>query len=348
MRLSFIILVALSLGCSKKDAAAPAEPEQAAETEAAAAEESGGAADPGVPLAAVDEAQPLPAELQGETPDLSAPPTVKVLEPGKEPRQKLRWAFKPGQEQKVSMKVGFAVDAVLIMLAVKSPEYVVDYDLTLSVEKVGKDGTARIAFKADAASIENLSGFPERYAKQYAQALAGMQGVKGHYSLDSRGTISDIELDLPEAAKRATADMADSFRWALTQMSVMTPAEPVGDGAKWTAHRALQQGAILVNHLSTVEVVKLESGRVELAVKIEQSAGRQTYENPGTYAKLELVSLRGPGDASISWGLGELMPQKAAIDASVQKGVLFKNPKEPEKKADAVIVATRTLRIGKD
>ena len=76
MRWSIIILMSLtSLACSKKEAPAPAEPEQAAETETPpSAEGSEQTAD------TTEETPELPEELTGETPAVGAPPVVKVLE----------------------------------------------------------------------------------------------------------------------------------------------------------------------------------------------------------------------------------------------------------------------------
>ena len=339
MRCSIIILIALSLACSKKEDSAPAQPEQAAETEAPlAAEGSEPAADP-TELTAEE----LPPELQGETPPLGAPPTVKVLDQGEEPRQALRLKVKPGLEQKVSIDVGFTIDAVIMFLRVGSPNYVVQYGLKSRAEKVEPDATASVAFAIDNATM--LSALSEKQGKLLNPELPKMRTVTGRYSLDPRGTITNIEFDDIAGANRVTADMADNLRWSILQVGPVFPEEPVGEGAKWTVHRGIQQGGIHVNQLSTMEVVKLEGTRVELKLAIDQSAAPQTFRNPGTETPLELVALRGVGAGDVAWELTEVMPRATNIQAATRKGMIQRDPKNPNKKGDVVVLADRTASI---
>ena len=346
MRWSIIILMSLSLACSKKEAPAAPEPEQAAETETPpSAEGSEETADP------AEETPELPEELKGETPAIGAPPVVKVLEQGKEPRQALRWNVKPGFEQKVSADVGFAIDAVVAVLRFGLPKYVMSYDLTMQAKKVESDGTVRVAFTVDKAST-NWKAVGKEQRAPLKTALRATRKVTGNYTLGPRGRMTDIETSIPPGAKRMSHEMVDNLRWALIQMTPAFPEEPLGQGAKWTVHQGIEQGGIHINQLTTMEIVKVEGSRVELATNVQQSAAPQPFKNPGTGATLSLsivngvARLNGVASGSLTWDLTELAPRAVNIEADVIKGVRYDPHDGSTKQAVEVAVKTdRTVEV---
>lgn len=334
MHWSIIILMSLSLACSKKEAPAPAEPEQAAETETSSNDEG---AEP-----TADPAEELPEELKGETPAIGAPPVIKVLELGKEPRQPLRWNIKPGFEQKVSVDVGYAVDAVIAILRFGSPKYVVSYDLTMQATKVEDDGTVHVAFTIDEATTDAI-GTPER-GEQLKKGLSAMRKVTGSYVLDTRGQLTDILMKAPDL-NTLSPEMVENLRWTLVQMTPALPEQAVGQGAKWTVHAGVEQGGAQVNQLTTTEIVKLDPSGVELALTVQQAATPQRFLNPGTQRMLKLTTLNGSATGSLSWDLNELSPRAANLDASAIKGVQHR-PNDRSKEPVGIIIKTdRTIHV---
>jgi len=336
MRWSIIILMSLSLACSKKEPAAPAESEQAADTETPAA------ATPAKPVVE------LAKELEGETPAAGAPPVLNVLERGQEPRQALRWNIKPGFEQKVSVKVGFSIDAIVAVLRVGDAEYVVSCELTMRAKKVEDDGTVRVAFAVDQANTRKGTLWDNPRGNRLKLALATTRKVTGSYRLGPRGAISDFKMNVPSDANRSGHDMADNLRLALIQMTPTFPKEPLGQGAQWTVHESVNQGGIRVNQLTTMEIVKTEGTRVELAVNVQQSSAPQPFQNPGTALTLALLSSNGMASGSLGWDLTELAPHAANIEASVTK-IIRQDPKDPtdpkQKPVEMIVKADRSARI---
>jgi hypothetical protein len=327
MRWSIIILMSLSLACSKKEAPAPAEPEQAAETETPpSAEDSEQAAD------AADE---LPEELKAETPAVGAPPVVKVLELGKEPRQPLRWNIKPGFEQRLSVDVGHAVDTVIAVMRFPRPKQVVSYDLTMRATKVEDDGTVRVAFTIDDATM-NTIGTPEQ-VEQLKTALSPMRKVTGSYVLGARGHVTAIEMKAPGVI---SPGLIDNLRWTLVQMIPAFPTQPVGQGAKWTVHAGIEQGGVQVNQLTTTEIVKLDHSGVELALAVQQTATPQPFLYPPTQRMLKLTSWNGSATGSLRWNLNELSPRAANLDAGAIKAA-----QDSKKPVGIMFKTDRTIRV---
>jgi hypothetical protein len=350
MRWSILILMSLSLACSKKEPAAPAEPEQAAEAESAPLPHgselmTGQVSDPTAEVPIPKGAAELPEPLKTAAPALTAPPVLQVLEQGQEPRQALRWNIKPGFEQKLSANVGYLIDAIVVVMRVGEPIYVVSYDLTMRAEKVEDDGSVRVSFAVDNANID-MKTLGEKRVSRMKLALTSARKLTGSYTLGPRGRVTAFEMKVPSDATRTAHDMADNLRWALLHMTPTFPDEPLGQGAKWTVHEGIRQGGVHVNQLTTLQLVKLEGSRVELAVEQQQSAAKQSFQDPGLAMTKKLTLLSGMANGPLTWDLAELAPRAADLGAGILKAVEQPRTDDPtQRPVEVIIKAHRALQI---
>ena len=266
---------------------------------------------------------------------VGAPPAVKLLESGAEPRQALRWNVKPGFEQKVSANIGFAVQTVLAVLTTDSPKTVLSYDLNMKAAKVKGDGTIRVTFKGE---VWNTN----RKAADRVERVGEPTKLTGSYELDPLGRITHVEIKAPSGATAASDFKVDTLEWALLLLTPAFPNEPVGRGAKWTVHEGVEQGGIHANQLRTIEVVRVEGNRVELDMNVRQAAAPQPFKNPGTGAMLQLGTASGVASGSLTWDLTELAPRVADIDSHMVKGARYG---AGQKSADLVIRTNRTIEL---
>lgn len=326
----------LGLGCSKKEAPPPAEPAPAAETETTGAG--------GSETAATLE---LPPELQAATPPLGDPPSLKLLEPGDKPRRELRWDVDPGLEQTLSIKLEFGIEAVIELLKVQSPDRSTIYKIKLRVKEVLPGGTIRVAFTIDEVNAQYTTRAEPRQAKRLKAAVGTIQGLSGSYSLDPRGSVENVQIELPSGALTEAQDMVDNLKWSLSQMTPSLPKEQVGAGAKWTAHRGVQQSGVHVNQLSTMKIAKLEGTRLDIKTELQQSATPQTVRYPSTSEPLELVTYSAEGSGEVAWDLTELRPRTASMKSAVYKQSVYKKVYQGERaqRANIVSVTTRALTI---
>ncbi|NNK08518.1 MAG: hypothetical protein HKP50_14495 [Myxococcales bacterium] len=351
MRWSLLVLMSLSLACTKKDAA-PAAPEKPAETEPAPSPEGVAWDESPASAAKTAVARPLdspelPPELRAPAPALGAPPVLEVLEQGKEPRQALRFSVEPGSEQKVTLNVAFTIDALVVVMRVGEPIYIVSYDLTLRAGKAHSDGSMPVEFTVDAANIDmELVG--DKRVSRMKLALKTARKITGSYTLGPQGRVTNVEVSLPKDATRTSHDMADNLRWALIQMNPVFPEEPLGQGAKWTVHEGLMQGGIHVNQLTTMEVVKVEGKRVELAMEQQQSAASQPFQSPGLPLTSDLRLMGGEADGTLDWDLSRLAPRSANISANVLKTIKQPTSDPKEKPIEVVVRASRALDFARD
>ncbi|KPK15133.1 MAG: hypothetical protein AMJ62_10320 [Myxococcales bacterium SG8_38] len=348
MRWLILTLIVLSFACSKKEAAAPAEPEQSVETEApaeASAKSEEQAAEPTEtePAAEPEPKPELPEALKGETPAISAPPVVELLEPGKEPRTVLRSKVAKGFEQKLTAEVGYALEAIVVIMKVASPRTLISYDLTMRARKIEDDGTVRVAFTVDRAAMDASVSAETEDAKS-ADQMKEMTRVTGSYAWGPHGGMTDLDIQAPPDASVSTQSRIDGIRWALTQMIPAFPKEPVGEGAKWTVHEGVLQGGVHVNQLTTMELVKVKGSRVELALTVRQTAAEQPYTNPDTGASMTLLTLDGDVIGSLTWDLSELAPRAADIDLDLVTGTR-QVQSDSKRKVDIAVFTDRTVKV---
>ena len=221
----------------------------------------------------------------------------------------------------------------------------IDLQTGALVLKNESDGSVHVDFKVDGATI-NPKTIGDKRLSRIEQALSSARKITGSYTLGPRGHMTALKMNIPKDATRTGQDMADNLRWALVQMTPAFPEEPVGQGAKWTVHEGVQQGGIHVNQLSTMEVVKIEGSRVELAVQAQQSAAPQPFSNPGIAIINQLKLLGAEANGSLDWDLTQLAPRAADLSSNVLKSV-DQPTSDPENPTVEVIVkASRALKYG--
>jgi len=348
MRVS-IVFIALSLfvaSCTKKEStagdsgAAGSDATGASPLAAADAQDAGIEADGATPSdAGVEEEtlEPLPVELQGDTPDPSAPPTVSVEDAGKEPRRALRYEIEPGAAQTAKIDVGFTIDAVVAIFTLKSPPHVISFDVALTPKKASEDELT-VGVEVKNARFDEASVAKKRRKEQIQHAAEVVGKASGSFVVDARGWVRQAELQLPKGGdetlkkvpgSRQTAyDMLDNLRAALIQLPAVFPEEPVGAGAVWKVKRGIEQGGALVAQLTTYELVSLEESKAKLSVSIRQGGVPHPYKAPGNPVDLEVLLLNGTGSGEVSWSASSLMPTAGSVDIETTKGVR-RPPSEP-------------------
>ena len=261
MRWSIILLAAVSLaGCNQKpDSTAQEAPAKAATEAAHDAEESAKA--PEAP----------PAEAQPE-PSAPAPPTIKLVKPGKKPRRALRWSPPPGEKERLTMRVDTELEAVVAMLNAQAAPRSLRFELTVQSSQAVRDGTQEFAFTVDEARLLGAKKLPDRARKALQEATATLRGLQGSYLVDALGTVEKVVINLPSDASRDLWGIAWDLEWALRHLALPFPEEPIGTGARWTIDRGVKHGVIQATEASTFKITKLKKQLVTLKTKVQQTA----------------------------------------------------------------------------
>jgi hypothetical protein len=278
---SWIILSVLSAlvlaSCSKKEPEpAPVEAAEAAEAEAAAVE----AAEVEAPA----EAEPASAEPVAHPWDSWGEPGLTVLASGKAPLRKLRRTFKKGRKATVELQVKGGADVKTMSLS---------YELSLHTVKVSKDGaTASVALR-----VEKPAAF---------------KGVRGQYTADALGGITDFEIEPPSNPDlQAQAAIRNLARFLLPVLGAPLPEDEVGEGAQWSVFEAIEDGPITIATRSIYELTKLDGSRLAVSLTFEEAVQKSPAGGP-----MKLLELNGAGSGTLSVDLGKIAPQRVQRDAS--------------------------------
>jgi hypothetical protein len=335
MRCLIIVLMSLALACSTKETPAATEATSAEVTQTEAAE----AASP------FNQAK-LPMELRGPAPPLGEPPSVKVLEPDGNPSHQLRGFVKPVFEQTLALTVRFRIYANSgggVVVSFAAPWRSTTYKIKLKAEAVEPSGALRVALAIDELSSEYGEGTNATQDERLQKAVTDLRGLRGSYTIDARGWIENVELDVPADAIREAHDMVDNVKWALYQMTPSFPEERVDEGAKWTAQRGVMQRGVTVNQLSTIEIIQLQGAEVNVKTDLRQAAHAQTFEMPGHPAPIELGELVAEGTGDAWWDLTRLAPRTARVSSTVHQH--YRVPQGPDEKVSMIETTMRSATI---
>jgi hypothetical protein len=274
----WIILSVLSAvvlaSCLKKEAEPAAV--EAAETEAAEVEAAEAPA-PGEAEAAAAEPVANPWDSWGE-------PGLTVLALGKAPLRKLRRTFKKGRKATIELQVKGGADIKAMNLS---------YELSLQTVKVSKDGAT--------ASVELRVEKP-----------AAFRGVRGQYTADALGGITDLEIQPPSNPDpQVQSAIRNLARFLLPVLVAPLPEEEVGEGAQWSVFEGIEDGPITIATRSIYELTKLDGSKLAVSLTFEEAVQKSAPGGP-----MKLLELNGAGSGTLSVDLGKIAPDRVQRDAS--------------------------------
>ncbi len=327
---ALILLALLSLGCSTKKEAPSAEP---AKTE--------------TPAEAL-RAEPSSADTASDpdaVPEEGAPPKLELSTAGEEPRRVLRWNFKGGSTYSLQMR---AQETMRLEMDLQDEELQpitnppIVYELSLQTREVTDDGTARVDFRVTEARAEKSKAVSAVDLALLTRELSALRGLRGTYTVDAYGLLSDIEFDRASAkAQQATLEkLSQMLHWT----TVPLPQEPVGKGAAWTVKQVLVQDGAKVRQRSEVELLEVEGAVVELAVNIEKSASRQKLSSAGDAETYELLQLKSSESLQTKADLDQLVPSACKATGKVEMATRMDGPDGGVEEVRATVDLQGSLR----
>jgi hypothetical protein len=309
-----------AIGAEPRASATASVPAPASAGASAAAPQASEAAS-GAPLSsgapeasAARSAQALASPAGSSGPDAARSESVKVLEPGKEPRQELRLAAKVGQAETMRMKM--IMDVGVQMGTQKLPKTDVPpmiMTMDMKVTETKPNGDIGYDFSLVKTEVGAAAALDPKVVKAVEAALAKINGLSGHASVSNRGFNRGAKMNAPPQADAQTKQVLESMEQAMNQVGAPLPAEPVGLGAKWQSELALVQGGIHLSQVSTYTLERLEGSKLGLKVELQQSAPRQKLTpQPGT--TVEILSLGSKGGGSSQVDLLRLAPVQSLLE----------------------------------
>lgn len=246
----------------------------------------------------------------------SSPTQVKLLEPGAEPRNVLRFHPKPGDKQSMAMtmKIGMGVKiGETAEQQIKLPTMKLVMDTT--VKDVASNGDITYEIVTTDASVTEEPDVIAQVAEAMKNAVGGMKGVGGTGTMSSRGINKGTDIKVPEGADPQVKQFVDQMKETMSRVASPLPEEAVGAGAKWETKMPVKSQGMTLNQAATFELVSIEGDRCAAKTTVTQTASNQKIQNPmmpGT--KVDLTKLTGNGTGEVKFDLGQILPQEAKVE----------------------------------
>ncbi len=263
-------------------------------------------------------ALPEPAASTAATAAPSTPPpvasvTIKLIDPGAEPRRELRYKFQVGRPDTVIMDMKIAV--AMELGGQKQPENEappIRMAITIAPEAVTPEGDLRYQFRLTSAEVLKDKNTQPTMAQALEAQLKPAVGMSGFAVVSSRGITKDAEFNAPAGVGPQVQQLLENLRGSVRNLASPMPEEAVGKGAKWEVVVPLDTPALKLMQTSTHTLRDLngDKGTVDIALRQEAPAQRMTLPSQrGTTTTLE--SFGSTGSGTLEFDLHRLVPQSS-------------------------------------
>lgn len=243
--------------------------------------------------------------------DGGAKTTVKLLDPGAQPRTALRYKFQANRTEKMVMEMSMAM--AMEIGDQKQPETQVPttrMTMTIDSKEVSPEGDLHYEFELVQVEVLPKPGTNPAMVNAMKQQMRSMQGLSGSVTITSRGFIRDVEIKPPPGIDPQIRQSMDQVKQSMSQMSAPLPEEPVGKGARWQVTMPVETPAMKLTQIATYTLSEIQGDKVKFDITIKQSAPPQEIHTPGAApgVKVLLESLKSSGKGTVEQQMTSLVP----------------------------------------
>jgi hypothetical protein len=246
--------------------------------------------------------------------------SMKLLDQGQPPRRKLRYAWRPTQNEQLSMDLRTAV--LTENVAAPQPEVPLpSVHITIAVDpkSVTPDGDLRYAWRVTSATVDASEETPSQVAEGIRVEVADIARMSGSALVTNRGLSKEVTIDSRKPNKLSGTGMAEGVRQTLRDVAAPLPEEAVGLGARWRRLSQLDVQDAIVTQAETFRLGELQGDRGLLEDALAQTAPPQALPAPaglqGPPARME--SMLASGQVTMHFDLSRLVPQ-TSFDVTTQ------------------------------
>ncbi|MGH7294694.1 MAG: hypothetical protein ACRELB_07170 [Polyangiaceae bacterium] len=277
---------------------------------------SASAQPPALASASALSASASPSPSQAPSADAGPPgSSVRLLEPGRPPRRKVRYTWHPDQKELLVMDLRTSA-ATEIGGTSQGEIPLPPVHITVDIDPAGvtPGGDLAYAWRVRGASVTATPGSPPAMAEGMRAEVAAVDHLAGRAVVSARGLSQEKEVTVDPATvvdAGTTGQMVEQVRQTLRDVAVPWPAEEIGVGAKWQKISQLDTRGSHLTQTDTFTLAALEGGGGTADDVLAQTAPPQVLRSPGgpSGADARMESMLGSGSSKIRFDLGRLVPQ---------------------------------------
>lgn len=240
--------------------------------------------------------------------------TVKVVDPGAEPRAPRKYSFTPSKVDKRVLTISQSVSQSAGGQTTPPQEISLKIHLDLTTKQVKPTGAT---IEAKVTKVEMPGGPP-----QASQMLASVNGLTGTFEVSPRGEAGEVSFaGSPQMKNQLAESILGGLSQGLQLLLTPLPTTPVGVGAKWELIGAKSEGETN-NRRFVLKEVTNEGAVVD--TDIDMKVPRRVAQGPRGGTMFVEVDGKGQFTQHIRWG--SLSP-KSEGELTVSETIEVPDPK---------------------
>lgn len=284
-----------------------------------------------------------PTKSRGRT-NLEAPAkhasyksTIKLLDPGSEPRKLLRLHPKANDKQSVLLTLKMTMDMPGMGGGAGAPNLpAMTVPADISIDSVAPNGD--ITFKAvlGEAGFATEAGLPPGAGDAAKKSFASAKGLALTVTMSSTGLGRIVDIDAPPGAPADTSESIAKMKQSLSTSHIalplfVFPEEAVGSGAKWEAKTALSTNGMDMAATATYQLTSADGDHVSVSKTVDFTLKGSPQKNQQAAAAPMMpfgsVDVNGSMKGTSAFDLSKLIPLQSTSDIQVAMSMGMKTPK---------------------
>jgi hypothetical protein len=251
-----------------------------------------------------------PEHAEGDA-GASGAATIRLLEPGRAPRAKLRYRFAVGRVDQFALTTRTGISVSVAGQTLPAPSLPgVEIDAALRVLGIAPDGAAKREFDVRGVKVLNGPGTNATVRTELEQTLDGFDKLRGHDEMTRQGVVRDAALDVKSITNPRLRQLMQSLRSAFGEMGAPFPSQAIGVGARWEVDSHVEQQGMHLTQVARYELTRLNGSSGSTRVTLTQTAPSGPLQAPGLPSGVhaELLSIHSKGGGQLDFDLGRMVP----------------------------------------
>lgn len=247
------------------------------------------------------------------------PSRVMLIDAGADPKEELKYDFKPSVKETTLMKMDMTMKMDLGAASPGGPGGMtlpqIEMALDMSTaDKNESNGDMRLAGMVSNVKVSpGKTPMEQQVGKAMGDALTGMKGMKIGYLITPKGRTRDVKVELPPNAPPQAQMMVEQTKQSFENMMAPLPDESVGVGGKWIVLSRVSTGADILQW-TTYTLKKRDGSKLELEAVVSQLAASPTITGPQMQGDANIDAFNSGGSGQTWMDLSRIAPDKGTAD----------------------------------
>ena len=263
--------------------------------------------------------------------------TIKLLDPGTEPRKVLRLHPKASDKQGILLTVKLSVDMPAMAGAAGAPNLpAITIPVDISIDSVAPNGDITFKGVLGEGSIGTDGNLPPPAVDQAKKAFASAKGLALTMIMSSSGVGRVVNVEAPQGAPANMEQTIAAIKQAVSAVHTSTPIitlpeEAVGSGAKWESKTLFTTNGMDMAQTATFQLTSAEGDHISISKTADFTVkgSPQKIQQSSTPAMMPFGSmdLKGTLKGTSALDLSKVIPMQSTGDLELAMNMGIKSPK---------------------